>query len=238
MENTYSQEQLIEIFNNEIRNMIVRLLRIYTELSLTQLSEIMSMNKTTIQYHLMLLRENKIVYVSRESQEDSRGSIPTKYYQLKYNFDRYRTNFADIKKIEKPQERIAAYKTYMQSLYAGLKDVKNQITYAENAIEISLKLIEEYSTQKLTESKLIELDEGLDKIRSGLTSFSTTKKYYSKIVDEIPSFYERFEKMQKEQNEIETEGYEIITLTLPLVNLIKSKLENKKKLGSMDSRDH
>ena len=56
MAKTYSQEQLSVIFNNEIRTMTVRLLQIYTELSLAQLSEIMSMNKTTIQYHLKLLR--------------------------------------------------------------------------------------------------------------------------------------------------------------------------------------
>ncbi len=227
MENTYTEEQFNEIFSHEIKNMIVRLLRIYTELSLAQLSEIMSMNKTTIQYHLMHLREKGIIYVSRESQEDSRGSIPTKYYQLKLGIKHYRANFDEIRKIKNLEERLLAYGTYMQNLLAGLKDIKNQLSYAESALEKSLNLIDKASKKQLSDDILNKLDEEINGLRSGISSFSTTKENYFKIVKKVPAFYESFE--INDQTLDDPEGYEIITLSIPLVDLIKSKLENKKK---------
>ncbi|HUT79763.1 MAG TPA: winged helix-turn-helix domain-containing protein [Candidatus Bathyarchaeia archaeon] len=229
MAKTYSQEQLSVIFNNEIRTMTVRLLQIYTELSLAQLSEIMSMNKTTIQYHLKLLRDKEIIFVSRESQEDSRGSIPTKYYQLKFSLDRYRASFNDIKKIKDKGQRLQAYTIYLQSLQAGLKDIKNQISFAEEAIVKSLSLIEDCSKQNLTDELLENLHSEIHELKSGITSFSTTKEGFSKITNEIPIFYEKFEKIHQENKQEKTEGFEIITLSIPLINLIESKLKSKQK---------
>ncbi|MHA2304061.1 MAG: winged helix-turn-helix domain-containing protein, partial [Candidatus Hodarchaeales archaeon] len=70
-----SEEQLNKIYGHKTRRMIVQLLNIYNELSLSQLSKIMKKKKTSIQYHVTELRNSNIVQESRTSYEDSRASI-------------------------------------------------------------------------------------------------------------------------------------------------------------------
>ena len=229
MSNQYKDEQLKEIFNNEIRNMIVRLLMIKEELSLTQLSKIMNMNKTTIQYHLKILRDKDIIFESRESHQDSRGSIPTKYYQLKHKILGYRVSFNDIKDITNHKEKLLAYKEYLQSLKAGLIDIRNIILYAEEAIENKLLMVEKYESMKLSNKLLEGLHEEISEIRTSFSSFSTTKNTFSKIREEIPNIYKKFEKMQIDEDKESDEGYEVITLSIPLVELLESRITNKKR---------
>ena len=228
MPKSFSDDQIKEIYSNETRNMIVRLLRLHNELSLAQFSTIMNMNKTTIQYHLKILREKDIIYESRESTEDSRGSIPTKYFQLKYEYPGYHTDFNDIKKIGNTTERLDEYSDYLKSLVAGLKDIKNLIFYAEEALENGLKLIERKRNENMSTDQLEELHDELREIKSSLSSFSTTKKAFLQIQEEIPKMYKSFEKIHSEKGNA-IEGFEIITLSIPLLKIIESRLEKSGK---------
>ena len=227
--NAYSYDQLTEIYGNETRTMIVRLFRIYNELSLTQLSELMNMNKTTIQYHLKLLREKDIIYQSRESSEDSRGSIPTKYFQLKYKKLDYRKDYTSIFKINDPQKRLTAYSDYFQLLLAGVKNIKNQILFVEEAIERNLALIAENKDKNITNDLMEKLENEILDVTPGYSTFSTNKKSFSLIRNQIPEIFREFEKIQKENNDDTTEGYEIIAISIPLIKLIESRLKNRKE---------
>ena len=226
---TYSNEQLTEIYKNETRTMIVRLFRIYDELSLAQLSTLMNMNKTTIQYHLRLLREKDIIYESRESSEDSRRSIPTKYFRLKLKKLDFRKDYSFISKISNPQERLNAYDNYFQLLLAGVKDIKNQILFVEEAIDRNLALIDENKDRNLTNDLLNELENELLEVNTSYSTFSTNKKSFSLIRTKIPEMFKEFEKIQQENEDDTTEGYEIIALSIPLIKIIESRLENKKR---------
>jgi len=188
----------------------------------------MNMNKTTIQYHLKILREKDIIYESRESTEDSRGSIPTKYFQLKYEYPGYHTDFNDIKKTGNTTERLDEYSDYLKSLVAGLKDIKNLIFYAEEALENGLKLIERKRNENMSTDQLEELHDELREIKSSLSSFSTTKKAFLQIQKEIPKMYKSFEKIHSEKGNA-IEGFEIITLSIPLLKIIESRLEKSGK---------
>lgn len=225
----YSNEQLTEIYGNETRTMIVRLFRIYNELSLAQLSELMNMNKTTIQYHLKILREKDIIYESRESSEDSRGSIPTKYFQLKYEILDFRKDYSTISKINDPRERLIAYSNYFQLLLAGVKDIKNQILFVEEAIERNLVLIAENKDKNLTDDLMEKLVDEILEVNPAYSTFSTNRKSFSLIRNQIPEIFREFEKIQQENKDDTTEGYEIIAISIPLIRLIESRLKNKKR---------
>jgi len=224
----YTNDQLTEIYGNETRTMIVRLFRIYSELSLAQLSELMNMNKTTIQYHLKILREKDIIYQSRESSEDSRGSIPTKYFQLKYEKLDFRKDYSTISKINDPQERLIAYSNYFQLLLAGVKDIKNQILFVEEAIERNLALIDENKDKNLTADSMEMLEDEILEVTPGYSTFSTNKKSFSLIREQIPETFRKFEQIQQENEDDTTEGYEIIAISIPLIRIIESRLKNKK----------
>lgn len=252
---SFTNEQLREIHSNETREMIVRLLELYTELSLPQLSNIMNLRKTTIQYHLQILRDKKIIYESKVSQEDSRGSIPTKYFKLKQSKPDYHVYFKDIKKITNVENRLLTYKQYLQSLEAGIRNLQTTISFALDGIESSKRKLAEIQKEKLTKEKFEELHEFIKNANTGLSTFMTSKSVYEKIAAYLPKVFEDFEKINKEflaeerqklkkhnyideeidaifkTNDEYIEGYEFIIVQLPLKNLINARLKNRKHKG-------
>lgn len=247
------KEQLSVIYSNDIRSMIVRLLAIFNELSLPQLSEIMDMNKTTIQYHLKILRDNEVIYCSRDSQEDSRGSIPTKYYKLKSLRPDYHIHFDNIKKITNLEQRIEAYNNFLYTLEVGLKDIITIISYAEEGILNSKRKINGLVEGQLSNKKLDELHEYIREMNLQFSTISIPKEVYYRIKNFNVDFCKKIENINeeyikeeisklKEQNlndkeiseilqtdEKFLEGHEVITILLPLRNLIDALLINKKQ---------
>ncbi|NHJ38957.1 MAG: winged helix-turn-helix transcriptional regulator [Asgard group archaeon] len=241
------------IYENEIRSLIVRLLAMYNELSLPQLSDIMDMKKTTIQYHLKILRDNDIIYSSRDSHEDSRGSIPTKYYKLKQIRPDYHVRFDDLKKISDSEQRIEAYNNFLLSLESGLRELITIISFAKEGILSSKRKINDLYEGKLTSEKLDELHKSISEVNIQYSTISIPKEVYSKIKnydidfckqiakinedymnEEISSLKklnlkdkEISDKLQNDEKYIE--GYEIITVLLPLKNLIDVQINNKKQ---------
>jgi DNA-binding transcriptional ArsR family regulator len=247
------KKQNTVIYGNEIRSMIVRLLAMYNELSLPQLSDIMDMKKTTIQYHLKILRDSNVIYSSRDSHEDSRGSIPTKFYKLKQLRPDYHVRFDDLKKISDLEQRVDAYNNFLQSLEAGFKEIITIISFAEEGILSSKRKINDVVEGKLTNKKLDELHKSISEVNLQYTTISIPKEVYSRIKNYNIDFCEQIVKVNenyikeeisllKKQNlnekeisdklqndEKYLEGYEVITLLLPLKNLIDAQLVNKKQ---------
>jgi DNA-binding transcriptional ArsR family regulator len=247
------KEQHTVIYSSQIRSMIIRLIAMYNELSLPQLSEIMEMKKTTIQYHLKILRENNIIYSSRDSHEDSRGSIPTKYYKLKQLRPDYHVHFNDLKKITNLEQRLEAYANFLQTLEAGLKDIITIISYAKEGIMSSRRRINDLNESKLSNKKLDELHKYISEVNLQFSTISIPKEVYSRIKNINIEFFEQIEKINKtyikeeisklkEQNLSEKEisdilksderfleGCEVIAVLLPLKNLIDAQLVNKKQ---------
>ncbi|NHJ49705.1 MAG: winged helix-turn-helix transcriptional regulator [Asgard group archaeon] len=247
-----SNDKSSSIYSNDIRSMIVRLLAMYTELSLPQLSEIMNMKKTTIQYHLKIMEEKRIIYNSRNSAEDSRGSIPTKYYKLKRVRPDHHVRLDDYKKITNLQDRLDAYVNFLTTLEAGLKDIIKITSYAEEGVASSRRLISKLSQSKITKKDLDFLHQQILDTNATYSTISIPKKVFYQASNEVVNFFREIEKTNqkfldeevtklKEKNltekEIEhilqtdgkfIEGYEIITILLPLRKLIDSLLQVKK----------
>ncbi|MFX0139290.1 MAG: winged helix-turn-helix domain-containing protein [Candidatus Hodarchaeota archaeon] len=248
-----TKQQLDKIYDHNIRNMIVQLLNMYRELSLSQLSKILNKNKTTIQYHVAELRNNNIVQESRISHEDSRGSIPTKYYKLNpLNLD-YHLDFAELQKISDFTKRIEGYKKFLYSLKICITNLQNLLTYAEEGVESSLKRINilENDPEKLSNEAFAELDGYIRDYNSSISIFSTAKSPFLEMKKLVPEMFHRIEKIEadyymeekkqlkgfgKSDDEIKsifqnkeeyTEGYQVITILHPLKNLIEAKLENE-----------
>lgn len=249
---TFTEEQLREIHSNETREMIVRLLELYNELSLPQLSNIMNLRKSTIQYHLQILRDKEIIYESKTSHKDSRGSIPTKYFKLKQPKPDYHVYFDDIKEIANMEERLVAYDQYLQSLEAGIKNLLNTVSFAIDGIKSSKRKLVEIQKEKPSKEMLEELHEFIKETNTGLSTFMSSRSVYRKIFDYLPKVFNDVEKINQEffdeekqrlerQNHTDEEiaaifetedeyieGYEFIAILLPLKNLINARLENKR----------
>jgi DNA-binding transcriptional ArsR family regulator len=255
-----SEEQLKKIYDHKIRRMIVQLLNMYNELSLSQLSKIMKKKKTTIQYHVTELRNNNIVRESRTSYEDSRGSIPAKYYKLNpLNLD-YHQSFETLKKISDLSKRIEEYKNFILGIKRCIINLDSILSYAKEGIESSLRRIGklEKNPETLTTEVFTELDHFIQNHNSSITIFSTAESPFMEICKLLPEMYSKMEKIHnnyyngekkrlkdtgESDSEIEsifqkedkyTEGYQVITILHPLKNLIDTTLENEavpKKLG-------
>jgi predicted transcriptional regulator len=247
-----SKEKQNTIYSNNIRSMIVRLLAMYNELSLPQLSEIMNMKKTTIQYHLKILEEKEVIFNSRNSAEDSRGSIPTKYYKLQEIRPDHHVRLDDLKKISNLQDRLKAYTNFLETLEAGLKDILKITSYAEEGVASSRRLLNKIAKSKLTKKELDLLHQEILESNATYSAISIPKKVFFQSRNEVVNLFREIEKANqkfldeevaklKEKNlsdkKIEhilqtdekfIEGYEIITILLPLRKLIDSLLQVKK----------
>ena len=224
--------------------MIVKLLGMYKELSLPQLSKILNKNKTTLQYHLQILKENDIIVTSRESQADSRGSIATKYYMLKKENRDYRVLLDNFKGISNLEERLEKYKKYIVELNEGIKNISDLLSFAEKGIKASLGKIEELNNDTLSKEKLDELHDYLRRINPGFSSIAIPERIYLEELQNVTKFFEGIAKSTEEYFKIEKaklqkqnvtreeiseimrtdskfiEGHEIITIMLPIKELI------------------
>ena len=228
--------------------MIVRLLSMYEELSLPQFSKIMRKNKTTIQYHLQVLKDHNIIITSRESQADSRGSIATKYYKLKEEEGDYHVYLSDYMKINDFEERLSKYKEFLLQLDAGIKDLVNKISLAEKSIEKSLEKVEELSQTKITKDKLDDLHNFIKRINLGYSTIALPESIYFQNLKDVSKFlkgiakssenYLITEKRRLQHQNFSKEdvkkilrtdpkyigGHEIIAIFLPLKEIIDSLL--------------
>ncbi|MFX1283516.1 MAG: winged helix-turn-helix domain-containing protein [Promethearchaeota archaeon] len=247
----YSQNQLLEIYKNETRSILVNILRMYKELSLPQMVEILNMKKTTIQYHLQILRDKGIIIESRESPKESRGSIPTKYFKLKHLETDYHVSFNETEKITDLNERLEAYSAFLHNLNACMKEIIAIISFAEEGVKSSLRRIEECKKSKLSKKSLDDLHEYIQNTNTSLTIFSACEDVNLQICKYLPEVFHHIEqindqyleserkKFQKQNlgtDEIDLilqtdnkylEGYQFITLLHPLKNLIDARVENK-----------
>ncbi|MFX0087328.1 MAG: ArsR family transcriptional regulator [Candidatus Hodarchaeota archaeon] len=248
-----SEEQLKKIYGHKTRRMIVQLLNMYNELSLSQLSKIMKKKKTTIQYHVTELRNSNIVRESRISSEESRGSIPTKYYTLRpLNLD-YHLSFETLKNISDLDKRIEEYKSFLFGLKRCIINLDNILSYAKEGVESSLRRIEklEENPETVTPELFTELDHFIQNHNSSISIFSTAESPFLEICKLVPEMYGKFEKIEnnyysdektrlkaagKADDEIKSifqteaqysEGYQVITILHPIKNLIEAALENE-----------
>ncbi|MFX1508622.1 MAG: hypothetical protein ACFFDC_21275, partial [Promethearchaeota archaeon] len=156
-----TEEQIDKVYGHILRTTIVQLLNMYKELSLTQLSKMLKQNKTTVQYHITELKKINVIKVSRISHEESRGSIPKKYYELNFiNLDHhfYLTKFEpDVD----PKIRLDEYENFLLCQRNSITYHQSLLGYAKDSIENSLKLVSDLQNNPdaLTKEQLSELDD-------------------------------------------------------------------------------
>ncbi|MFX1252783.1 MAG: winged helix-turn-helix domain-containing protein [Promethearchaeota archaeon] len=248
----YTQNQLLEIYKNETRSILVHILQMYKELSLPQMVEILNMKKTTIQYHLQILRDKGIIIESRESQKESRGSIPTKYFKLKHLEADYHVSFNETKNITDLTKRIEAYSAFLNNLNACIKETMAIMSFAEEGIKSSLRRIEECKKSKLSKKSLDDLHEYIQNTNTSISIFSACEDVNLQICKYLPEVFRHIEQINNQYLESERkklqkqnlgtdeinlvlqtddkylEGYQFITLLHPLKNLITARLEGKR----------
>lgn len=249
-----TEEQLHMIYNHPTRGMIVQLLNMYNELSLSQIAALLRKKKTTVQYHVSELKKHSIIRESRNSYEDSRGSIPTKYFSLNFIKLDYHLNFDELTIIPDVSERIITYRNFLLSIKSSIVNLQNKLSYAKTGVESSLKKLEELSKQpKITEESFNELNNFIIRHSAAISTFSTAKTPYREIIPLIPELMDKVKKLEKEYYETErarlialgktedevedlfqtdedySDGYQLITILNPLKNLLEVALEENKK---------
>lgn len=114
-----------EIFKYEVRMKILLLLRLYSELNVTEISKLINRNKATVSRHL---RKMKKMGVLKSREETSKGKINPLYYSIRREIVDYLqlVNNSEYSLLEKPKEK---YNKLKRSLFV-IKTIYRLVEYA------------------------------------------------------------------------------------------------------------
>ena len=211
---------LLMAYKNEKRFLIRKLLRVYGELSLTDLSRLMKMSKTAIHHHLKLMRSADLIEVSREV--DSRGSINKKYFCLKKGPQRF--NIEDLKNIEPIEKRYDTMKVMMKTL---------QVTYGEVIYELNLfqsflneieKDINLHQDTQPDISKLDEYQELMETHNIHLRNIFLSKKQFVFYKNLEANFLNKVDELLSNDTDDES-PYLVTLMEMPIKNLMEYKID-------------
>jgi len=225
-------EVIIEAFNllaNPTRCNIVFLLLMYQSISLSKLSKIMKMAKTTISYHL-----NKCVKIGlvKEYEEPSNRTLKPKYYKLDFDHLKYiSTDSIDLRNNHTPEGGLEFYwlLTLVKSLFHFYRNLLVQV---EDYIENYINLID------LEDPKTIR--SVIDEYTNGNQCFSEPFFFTKEALTDLKRIKEKF---AEELNEIIKEDrkkrpdipkeYLFYMHQIPLKKIIESKadISNSQKNG-------
>ncbi len=197
-----NDSSIINVLKSEIRFRIFTLFNLYPELSLTELTDILSRSKSTIHHHLEKLMGAGLIEVSRE--EKVRGNILKKFFSLKPGYQKMLEN-TDSSLEEVNKDMFDFYVTYLNSAIRILKFYK--------------KFFEKLEKEKKGYEHLKEFmqeDDGFS------TMFFFNKEQFKKAMQLYKEFADKLNKIDIEFNGIQVEKpYFVFTYGMPLKQVIE-----------------
>lgn len=221
-EETDEIEKQNEVFKSSVRTSIMRLLYIYRELSLPDLSKYLNMNKSSIYHHLKILKDLDFIEESKRT-EKVRGSIKKKYFKLK-NEKTYNLDLDQLDIIKEDEIRKLKFIKLLKSWNQHYNDFNNLFQYYNQIMLYNEQVIENLEKFSLTKKQLDRIKDEVNKNNIGIVTFEFTEKQFTEYVKIFKEFIDKIYKMQEEirSDPLEVRPYIDFHFTMPIKNMIEN----------------